>query len=321
MPDRNLGMNIIAVIVTYNRCELLKQTLAAIESQTVKPSHIVLIDNNSNDGTQDHIGKLQLSIRLNYVRLDKNIGGAGGFKLGMQQAYSHGADWLWCMDDDCLPHTDSLEKLMNVFNDESLLSAGFLASRVLWTDGSPCLMNLPVVHPLWITPHSRNPSISRIIGSSFVSMLVSRKAIEAVGYPVEEFFIWFDDAEFSRRISSIMPAYLVTDSVVTHKTPRNIAPLDFGELDATSLWKYRYGVRNEVSFLLRSLGVVSTLLFTARTLRRMVKLRVQLRFWPLILKSFLDGLSFNYQKYIEFPNALPADLPSNDVSQAGGPPL
>lgn len=295
------GKNVIAVVVTYNRCELLSETLAAIESQSAKPSHIVLIDNNSTDNTEQVVASIPLSVDIQYVRLDKNIGGAGGFKLGMQRAYAMGADWLWCMDDDCVPHSNALEKLLSVLEEEPKEAVGFLASRVLWTDGSPCLMNLPVAGRDWIEPHSRNPNLSRIIGSSFVSILISRKAIEAVGFPVEEFFIWFDDAEYSRRISKVMPAYLVTDSVVTHKTPRNIEPLAFGELTETSLWKYCYGVRNECSFHLRTDGAVSALIFIARIFKRMSRAQLQIKFWVPIIKSCLAGLRFNYPRYIEFP--------------------
>ena len=223
----NPDMNVVAVIVTYNRCSLLAETLQSIESQTIKPSRIVLVDNNSNDGTEHLIDSLNISIDLHYERLERNIGGAGGFKCGMKRAYALGADWLWCMDDDCAPHADSLEKLLTALEDDTIRTAGFLASRVVWTDGTPCLMNLPVAHPLWIGPHSRSPTVSRIIGSSFVSMLLSRKAIETVGFPVEEFFIWFDDAEYTRRISAIMP------SIPGHRQRRD--PQDAAKRRATGI--------------------------------------------------------------------------------------
>lgn len=295
-------MKIIAVIVTYNRCNLLMETLVAIESQTIKPAQIILIDNNSNDGTANLVMSRRHKVKVRYERLQENIGGAGGFKLGMKYAYELGADWLWCMDDDCVPNLDALEKLILALNDEAIADAGFLSSRVLWTNGSPCLMNLPVAHSQWIEPHGRNPALSRISGSSFVSILISRNAIETIGYPVKEFFIWFDDAEYTRRISAVMTAYLVTDSVVLHKTPRNIEPLAFSEINEISLWKYRYGIRNECSFYLRTGGIGSALIFIVKIIRRMIKSQLRLKFWPFILIACLEGLRFNYLKYIEFPD-------------------
>lgn len=295
-------MNVVAVIVTFNRKAMLEQTLDAIERQTVRPQAIVLIDNQCTDGTEAMVATLRLTPRLHYVKTERNIGGAGGFKRGMQEAYALGADWLWLMDDDCAPVPDCLEKLLAPLREPDLRDAGFLASRVVWTDGAPCLMNLPVAHPLWIQPHDRHPGLSRVIGSSFVSMLVSRRAIQTVGFPVAEFFIWFDDAEYSRRVSKVMPAYLVTDSVVVHKTPLNHGPLDFTELEDRTLWKFRLGVRNEIAFHLHTGGVLSAARFAARILRRMLLSGTPLRFWPAIASACVAGWFFNYPRHIEFPD-------------------
>jgi GT2 family glycosyltransferase len=294
-------MKIIALVVTFNRQQLLRETLDALEAQTTRPFQVVVVDNNSNDGTDVFMIERQHSVNINYQRLNKNIGGAGGFRHGMQCAYESGADWLWCMDDDCVPNPDALEKLLLALDDKSIKDAGFLASRVVWIDGSPCLMNLPAPHQLWIGPHEKNPMVSRIVGSSFVSMLVARKAIEAVGYPIKEFFIWFDDAEFSRRISELMPAYLVTNSVVVHKTTKNTAPLDFFDLDDSNLWKYCYGVRNEVSFYFYKMGVISAIVFFVKVMRRMYIAKIGLRYWFYILNSALNGVLFNHLNYIEYP--------------------
>lgn len=298
-------VNVIAVVVTYNRCALLQETIEALESQIVKPSRIVLVDNNSGDDTEQSVLSRSHVVDLHYSRLERNLGGAGGFKCGMQLAYDMGADWVWCMDDDCVPHRDALLELLKAQNHEAIRAAGFLASRVLWVDGSPCKMNLPAVHRSWTELHGKDYSISRIVGSSFVSMLVSRNAIEVVGFPVEEFFIWFDDAEYSRRISEVLPSFLISSSVVTHKTPCNTEPLGFDDLEDSNLWKYRYGVRNECSFHMRTDGTIGGLLFAAKVIVRATRARIRLKFWPAIIMSCLSGFFFSYTKYIEFPKKEP----------------
>jgi rhamnopyranosyl-N-acetylglucosaminyl-diphospho-decaprenol beta-1,3/1,4-galactofuranosyltransferase len=45
-------MQVTAVIVTYNRFELLKECIAAVKVQTYKPSSILVVNNNSTDGTE-----------------------------------------------------------------------------------------------------------------------------------------------------------------------------------------------------------------------------------------------------------------------------
>ncbi|MEQ8663225.1 MAG: glycosyltransferase family 2 protein [Gammaproteobacteria bacterium] len=296
------GENIVAVVVTYNRCALLAETLHAIAAQTQPPAHIVVVDNNSTDDTAGMLAGLNLAVPFEHLRLDENTGGAGGFKTGMQHAYARGADWLWVMDDDCVAAPDALACLLAARAALADEQPGFLASRVLWRDGTPCLMNLPVAHRLWIAPHAVTPTLTRVLSSSFVSMLVARAAVEAVGFPVAEFFIWFDDVEYSRRITARLSGYLVTDSVVVHKTPTNLAPLDFTCLDTGNLWKYRYGVRNECSFQLRANGLADALLFIGRAVARMRRARVPARLALPLLRACVDGLRFDYTRHIAFPD-------------------
>lgn len=100
-------MKIIAVVVTYNRLELLKRTVRCLQ-QNKPVSSIVVVNNGSTDGTADWL-KTQPDL---VVISQTNVGGSGGFFTGMQHAYQAGADWIWCMDDDVFPRADCLEQLL-----------------------------------------------------------------------------------------------------------------------------------------------------------------------------------------------------------------
>lgn len=298
MPNK-----ITAVVVSYNRKELLVDCIKSILSQTRKPDQVVIINNASTDGTLDTLKSMGYTTNpcIFIISMEKNIGGAGGFHEGIKYAYNNNADWIWCMDDDCIPYPDALELLLAPIYLKEIQEIGFLASRVLWTDGNPCLMNLPVAHPLWIQSHSVSYELSRIIGSSFVSMLINREAIEKVGYPVKEFFIWFDDAEYSRRISSNLNSYLVASSVVLHKTASNLTPLDFNFLDGNSLWKYKLGIRNETSFHRYSGGRIKSIIFILRIIKNLINIPRKKQFLFPIIVSAITGWFFDYTKYIRKP--------------------
>ena len=91
-------MNIIAVVVTYNRMELLKRNIRCLQQN--KPiSSIVIVNNGSTDGTTEWLAAQEGLTVINQT----NVGGAGGFYTGIQYAYQAGADWIWCMDDDVFP--------------------------------------------------------------------------------------------------------------------------------------------------------------------------------------------------------------------------
>jgi GT2 family glycosyltransferase len=287
---------IIAVVVTYNRVSLLREVLASLEGQSGGLDEIIVVDNASTDGTAQFLTGWQGPRRTN-IRQTDNTGGAGGFKTGIKSAFDRKADWIWCMDDDCVPRDDALERLLEAARAKP--AAGFFASRVLWTDGSPCLMNgtIPLVG------HKRSPTetITPIAGCSFVSVLISRAAVADAGLPVAEFFIWYDDVEYTRRISVKFPSYLVPDSIAIHKTLRNSAPLDFAEMDESNIWKFVYGVRNETSYRLRSHGLLSSVRFLARIARRMGAAGVPVILMGRIVMAWARGLAFDYRRFIEFP--------------------
>src|SRR5699024_2710161 len=104
-------MRIAAVVVTFNRSDLLLGTLQGLTRQTRPVDAIFLINNASTDGTEDLLkseGWLN-NHKVIYLKADTNLGGAGGFEKGMRAAYEAGYDWLWTMDDDVEPDVDALE--------------------------------------------------------------------------------------------------------------------------------------------------------------------------------------------------------------------
>ena len=199
-------MIIAAVIVTFDRLSLLKDALDAVINQTRKLDLIIIVDNNSTDGTRQWLlGLAESRSDIVLVLLDKNFGGAGGFHYGIKKAFELGADWIWTMDDDSLPEPYALERLIDcgIINaGKDVRNVGFLASRVNWKDGTPHLMNVP--GPFRADASGQEPlqGLTRISYASFVSILLNRFAIAQAGLPIKEFFIYCDDVEYTRRTVS-----------------------------------------------------------------------------------------------------------------------
>lgn len=238
---------VAAVVVTYNRKELLLECISALMSQTKAGIlDVIVIDNASTDGTGDAVRSIDVhscSAGLSYLNTGANLGGAGGFSFGMREATERGYGWVWVMDDDCIPNPSALE---NFFLAESAIGEpyGFLSSKVLWKDGSLCKMNLQrerVFRP--VRDFSRN--LIPVEMASFVSLFVPTKNIIKYGLPIREFFIWTDDWEFTRRLSRELPCYLVPGSVVVHKSADNTGA-DIASSDASRLNRFGYLYRNDV---------------------------------------------------------------------------
>ena len=102
---------VVAVVVTYNRRDLLLESLAAVHGQTRAPDAVIVVDNASTDGTAAAVRDRFPGRRL--AELARNTGGAGGFAYGLALALADGADLVWLMDDDTVPEPGALRALLD----------------------------------------------------------------------------------------------------------------------------------------------------------------------------------------------------------------
>ena len=239
-----------AVVVTYNRKDLLIECLESLKSQTKPLDAIYIIDNASTDDTpnllmqKEFIEKLppdkldhnwekcflinssvdKSKIKIHYVRMGENTGGAGGFHEGVKRAYKEGYDWIWIMDSDTSHSTHLLEKF-NIYFEREDLSA--LTNKIIDSSGKiqTTAGNLnfngikhfmDILKPLEEKKYEKD-SVPEIELATFNSLLVNRKAVEEVGFPKKEFFIHFDDWEFCLRLQKFGKIFLINDYATMHK--------------------------------------------------------------------------------------------------------
>jgi len=260
-------MKVIAVVVSYNRAGLLQDCLSAIAAQQRAADTVIVVDNASTDGAADVARRHPSAPTV--VALARNIGGAGGFAVGLDQALAAGADYAWLMDDDTIPTPTALGQLL----DTAAAYRGtvdLLGSRAVWTDGTDHPMNTP--RPKWRASRAELAAAEAVGAmairtSSFVSMLVSADAVRRVGLPCADMFIWNDDFEFSARVLRCGRGLYVASSIVEHRTAR------LASTDTDPGERFYYEVRNKVwTFRLsKAFGWLDWLTYTGSTARRWVR--------------------------------------------------
>ncbi|WP_188358848.1 glycosyltransferase family 2 protein [Rothia aerolata] len=216
---------VTAVVVTYNRMDLLPKTLAGLAAGRLRPDQVVIINNASTDGTADYLESLNYEIPLDIVHLSKNMGGAGGFTVGIDRALCrHRADLVWVMDDDTEPTESTLAESVRAWKDYSASTGqrpAFVASRVLWTDGKDHPMNTPrTMFGASTRLHRRAAAVGArpIRSASFVSVMMDAAVMRRVGLPIADFFIWNDDFEYTTRLGHHRRAISANESVAYHHT-------------------------------------------------------------------------------------------------------
>ena len=103
---------IAAVVVTYNRKDMLFRCLTSLKNQTHEIDQIIVVDNGSQDGTKELLKVFKAEWSLTVLEMESNIGGAGGFKVGIEVANSSGCNYIWVMDDDAYADKDCLSTLI-----------------------------------------------------------------------------------------------------------------------------------------------------------------------------------------------------------------
>lgn len=212
---------VVAVVVTYNREQLLEQCLDALAAQTRRVNQVVVVDNASTDDSGAVADRHPIGAKV--IHLRRNVGGAGGFTAGIAHAMAEESpDFVWIMDDDTIPFPTALEELLNA---ESKLdvNASVLSSTAVWTNGA--------IHPMNSSRTrlgTRDSDLSRFAAAgarpirtaSFVSALVSADAIREHGLPIADYFIWSDDFEYTGRVLKRGHGFNVDGSRVEHRTAK-----------------------------------------------------------------------------------------------------
>lgn len=227
-----MNSKIAAVIVTYNRKEKLLKNLKCVLNQNRKLNKIYIIDNNSTDGTKEYINKILNNENIKYIKLNKNIGGSGGFYEGIKNAYNDGFDFIWGMDDDAFPDVNALMELEKVSQ-----KLGKLVCLCSNCDNDNKFYSDYKAVNTWM----------------FVGFYISHEVIKKVGFPRNDFFIYHDDSEYAYRIiNNGFKIFKVKKSIIDHGNfnsreiySKNVFNKEVS-LPKMSDWKFYYFTRNAI---------------------------------------------------------------------------
>ncbi len=230
------------VIVTYNRCELLKEAIDCAMSQSVKPNHIVVINNASTDETRQFLESIKSPLVV--VRhLKKNMGGAGGFYYGLKVARNLNDDWYVIIDDDAMLSKDFVKILLNAtrkYPDIQCFAGAVKTNQKIVTDHRQNI-SYPGFRFKKIGQELYKRKVFTCDTASFCGIMVSRSLVDKIGYPKKNYFIWYDDTEYCVRIRKYTKILVVTSAILNHKVSNANE-----EWPRHYTWKDYYGMRNRL---------------------------------------------------------------------------
>lgn len=182
---------------------------------------VVVVDNGSADASATALRDLALAHpgRVHLLRLADNLGSAGGFAVGMAMALTLGTDSIWILDDDNLPRPGCLATALDIHGEDGqpavlclrpgrprhqMLIQGRSPAEVFGPDSGFC--GFDVLDRVTAPFRRRSggpagPAVRNLPSAAWGGLLVSRRAVELVGLPRSELFVYEDDTEWTERLA------------------------------------------------------------------------------------------------------------------------
>ena len=267
------------VMVTYNRLPMLKESLQCYENQTLLPKYMIIVNNNSNDGTKEYLeqwsNKSAENIQKIVINLDENLGGSGGFNIGISKCLEFDADWIWIADDDAFPEENCFYELNKFANSDVVHNEQIVSICSMNLNGE----NIDITHrwrlanflmgrinyPVPETEYQKEYFFLDVY--SFVGAAVKKQILDQVGPPRKDFFIYGDDFEHAVRVRKQGKIVCVPKIVVHHQNNSS------GSSEVS--WRDYYDTRNVLwicknhfgnySFFIRSIMRIVTVLKSGNT--------------------------------------------------------
>jgi rhamnopyranosyl-N-acetylglucosaminyl-diphospho-decaprenol beta-1,3/1,4-galactofuranosyltransferase len=210
--------SVYAVVVTHRRPDELAKSLDALSAQTRAPDHLVVVDNDDDARVRDLVNGQP--IPTTYVGSRRNLGGAGGFALGMLHALALGADWVWLADDDGRTlDSDVLATLLTCAEKHSLAAV----SPMVCDMDDASRLAFPLRRGLVWRRHvselrtQASQDLLPGIASFFNGALFAASTLEAIGVPDVRLFVRGDETELHRRlVRSGLPFGTCLNAVYLH---------------------------------------------------------------------------------------------------------
>ncbi|MEK7598129.1 MAG: glycosyltransferase family 2 protein [Patescibacteria group bacterium] len=190
---------VFIVILNYNGKEVIKSCLLSVFKNDYPSFEIVLVDNNSTDGSFE-AAKAGFS-KVHFIKNEENLGFSAGNNIGIRFALERMADYVLLLNNDTQVEKDFLTRLVKI--GEKNEKIGLLSPLIFNGDTRQVWFSGGVVSWLRMkTFHQKTVKTLDHYESSFLTgcaLLVKKQVFKAIGLLDEDYFLYWEDADFSWR--------------------------------------------------------------------------------------------------------------------------
>ena len=204
--ERN-GLDQAAVYIILLNWNSATDTLRCLRALTLLrgvQARVMVVDNGSEpvdlERLRSGIARWGLAVRL--VETGENLGFGGGCNVGMRLALERGAEFVWLLNNDAVPHPDALQAMLRVMARDAQIAA---VGSVIYDLERPERVQTWGGGRVWrwagVARHRRRSVVARRLDYlTAASILLRREALEGAGlFDEDTFFMYWEDADLCFR--------------------------------------------------------------------------------------------------------------------------
>lgn len=286
-------MKTLITILTYNRLNLLKRCINSIFSQTYQNFDLLIINNGSDDGTQEFL----LGRNISHINLSK-----GGSAQGWYQCFESGIkgnyDFIWMMDDDGYSDKNALQNLLNHIDNSACISSVLVSELNNQRLVFPLKRNNLEKKTIKFYKDFKNEYFNYV--HFFNGCLINLKKIKYQNLIDKNLYHHGVEVDFLNKIKKY-------GSVLTYKNSIHYHP-DVNKRKVNELWIYYY-LRNTIilnSKLSKKKSIFFSTLYLINTLKFILLRNGIIDFFSYLLgrnnriiyKAFFDGINLRLKNIV-----------------------
>ena len=241
------------ISVNFNQIQVTLELLQSLRSISFCNFEIILVDNGSIQDSKKLLAEKYPEV--NYIFSDKNLGFSGGNNLGIRASKG---DYLFFVNNDTEITEGCIETLLQLFN--SIPQLGIVSPRICYdpklTDNQQIIQYAGATHVNPMTARNEIIGEKQIDQGQFneaketayvhgAAMMIKREVVNNVGVMPEEFFLYYEELDWSEQIRNAgYKVYVEPNALVFHKES-----LAVGQ---NSTLKTYYHTRNRIFFVRRN---------------------------------------------------------------------
>lgn len=192
------------ILVNYNGKNYNSECIESITNSTYKNISIILVDNASiDDSTEDIINNFKQVI---VIKNNENLGFSGANNIGIKYAIKNGCEYVLLLNNDTVIKDDMIEMMLKT----SMMNNAVISPKIyyfsepnkLWSAGSGVNWIKGLAYQIGMneTDIGIYNEIKTVPFATGCCLLIHKHVFDLVGYLNDEYFLYYEDTDFSTRI-------------------------------------------------------------------------------------------------------------------------